>query len=161
MTENPADFTSSIFILTTLATLFLFIWAIKKSSIGSIRKKATPIFIGLILWLILQSVLALKNVYSSDTNSFPPKIVLAGILPTIGVIVFLFSTTSGRQFIDNLPIKNLTYLNIVRVPVEVVLYWLFLSKSIPELKTFSGRNLDIFAGVSAPFIAYFGSPKRS
>ena len=70
--------------------------------------------------------------------------------------MILFTTKKGESFIDSLPLINLTYLNIVRVPVELVLYWLFLNKAIPEGMTFSGRNFDILVGVTAPFIAYFG-----
>ena len=47
----------------------------------------------------------------------------------------------------------------MRIPVELVLFWLFLSKTIPELMTFEGRNFDIIAGITAPFIAYFGLTK--
>ncbi len=118
-----------------------------------------PISIGLTIWLIIQAVLTLKNIYNSDTNTFPPKIILTGILPTILTIILLFSTSKGRQFIDSLPLKNLTYLNIVRIPVEIILFWLFLNKTIPELMTFEGQNFDILAGISAPIIAYFGLTK--
>ena len=43
-------------------------------------------------------------------------------------------------------LRILTLLHIVRVPVEIVLYWLFISKAIPGLMTFNGRNFDILAG---------------
>lgn len=85
--------------------------------------------------------------------------MLFGILPTILTIIYLFATQKGRQFIDSLPLNNLTYLNVVRIPVEIVLFWLFLNKAIPELMTFEGRNFDILAGITAPFIAYFGLTK--
>jgi len=86
--------------------------------------------------------------------------MLIGILPTILTIILLFATSKGRQFIDSLPLKNLTYLNIVRIPIEIILLWLFLNKSIPELMTFEGRNFDIIAGITAPIIAYFGIKKN-
>ena len=85
--------------------------------------------------------------------------MLIGILPTILTIILLFATSKGRQFIDSLPLKNLTYLNIVRIPVEIVLFWLFLNMAIPELMTFEGRNFDILAGITAPIVAYFGLTK--
>src|SRR5262249_45141054 len=66
-----------------------------------------------------------------------------------------FVKPNGRVFIDGLPLVNLTYLNIVRIPVELVLYWLFLNKAVPGLMTFAGRNFDIVSGVTAPFIAFF------
>jgi len=63
-------------------------------------------------------------------------------------------------FIDGLPQSTLTFLHIVRIPVELVLYWLFLHQAVPELMTFSGRNFDILAGITAPFVAYYGLQKQ-
>jgi hypothetical protein len=160
MIENLPTYISLTFGLTTVATLLLFIWTIRNSNSEQTRKKTTPIFIGLTIWLVIQTILTLKNVYNADTNSFPPKILLFGILPTILTVIILFATKKGRKFIDSLPLKNFTYLNIVRIPVEIVLFWLFLNKAIPELMTFEGRNFDIIAGITAPFIAYFGLTKN-
>lgn len=159
MIDNLPTYISLTFGLTTAATLFLFIWTIKNSTSEKTRKKTLPIFIGLTIWLLIQTVLTTKNVYNSDTNSFPPKIMLFGIFPAIFIIILLFATHKGRVFIDSLPLKNLTYFNVVRIPVEIVLLWLFLNKAIPELMTFEGRNFDIIAGITAPFIAYFGLTK--
>jgi hypothetical protein len=60
---------------------------------------------------------------------------------------------------DGLPLAHLTYLHVVRIPVEIVLYLLFINHTVPELMTFEGRNLDIISGVSSPLIAYFGIAK--
>jgi hypothetical protein len=97
------------------------------------------------LWLTIQAVLSYKNIYKTGLNSFPPKIILIGILPAILAIILMFATTKGKELLDSLPIKNLTYMNIVRIPVELDLYGLFLNKAIPELMTFEGRNFDIIA----------------
>ncbi len=159
MVNNLPTYISLAFGLTTFATLQLFIWVIRNSSNERTRKKSTPFYVGLVLWLTIQAVLSYKNIYKIDLNSFPPKIMLMGILPAILVIIIIFATTKGKEFTDSLPLKNLTYLNIVRIPVEIVLYWLFLNKAIPGLMTFEGRNFDILAGITAPFIAYFGFTK--
>lgn len=156
MIENLPAYISLTFALTTIATLMLFIWIVSNSNSELTRNKAIPIAIGLSIWLAIQAVLTLKNIYNSDTQSFPPKIVLFGILLPILANVLLFLTPKGRHFMDSLPLKNMTFLSIVRIPVEIVLFWLFLNKTIPELMTFEGRNFDILAGISAPFIAYFG-----
>jgi len=158
--ENLPIYIPLTFGLTTLATLFLFSWIIKTAKSPIIRQNSTKIIIGLILWLIIQAVLALKNIYSSDTNSFPPKILLFGILPPLLTTIILFLTKKGCQFIDSLSLINITYLNIVRIPVEIVLFWLFMNEAIPELMTFEGRNFDIIAGITAPIFAYFGLVKR-
>lgn len=75
--------------------------------------------------------------------------------------MLLFVTKKGRKFIDSLPLKNLTWLNTVRVPVEIVLYWLFINNAIPKLMTFEGHNFDIIAGLTAPIIAYYGVSKKT
>jgi hypothetical protein len=159
MVEDLPIYIPLTFGLTTLTTLFLFSWIIKTAKSPTIRQNSTKIIIGLILWLIIQAVLTLKNIYSSDTNSLPPKILLFGILPPLLIVIALFSMKKGRQFIDSLSLTNITYLNIIRIPVEIVLFWLFLNKAIPELMTFEGRNFDIIAGITAPIIAYFGLVK--
>jgi hypothetical protein len=48
----------------------------------------------------------------------------------------------------------------VRIPVEIILFWLFINRAVPELMTFEGRNFDILEGITAPFIAYFWLTKR-
>lgn len=159
MINGLPTYISFIFGLTALGTLFLFIWTIRSSNVPQTQRKSVWISIGLITWLVIQALLTLQNAYNSDTNSLPPKIILTGIFPAILTIMLLFLTLKGRQFIDSLPLKNLTYLHMVRIPVEIILYWLFLNKAIPELMTFEGRNFDILAGISAPLIAYFGFKK--
>lgn len=161
MLENLPFYISAIFGLTTLATLLLFCWAIKNADTIQVQKKASFIFLGMSGWLAVQAGFTLSGYYNNLSNALPPKIVLTGILPAIALVVFLFATTAGRQFIDSLPLKHITYINTVRIPVELVLFWLYLNKAVPQLMTFEGRNLDIIAGVTAPLIAYFGFTKNS
>jgi len=159
MIDNLPTYIAFTFEVTTIVVLLLFIFTIRNSNSEATRKKTIPVFLGLIIWMLIQTILTQKNIYNTNTNSFPPKIMLFGVMPTFLVIIYLFVTKNGRQFIDSLPLKNLTYLNVIRIPVEVVLFWLFLNKAIPELMTFEGRNFDILAGITAPFIAYFGFTK--
>jgi len=49
-------------------------------------------------------------------------------------------------------LRKLTLLHIVRVPVEITLYWLATEKAVPELMTFAGRNFDIVSGITVPII---------
>ncbi|MEM6297431.1 MAG: hypothetical protein AAF740_01955, partial [Bacteroidota bacterium] len=154
MIENLPFYIPLTFGLTTLATLFLFYNALRKSSDTSVSGNAIKITVGLVLWLILQVVLSMIGVYSENLNSLPPKIFLFGLLPTILVIVWLF--IFKHRFIDGLPIKPLTYIHLVRIPVEFVLLWLFLEDQIPQIMTFEGWNFDILMGLSTPIIIFFG-----
>jgi hypothetical protein len=159
MIAGLPSYISVIFGLITLAAFLIFIGIIKASSLEIVRRKTIIISFGLVIWLALQAIAAMKGVYKGDINSLPPKIMLLGILPALIIIILLFLTAKGRQFIDSLPLPGLTYLHIIRIPVEIVLFWLFLNKAVPQLMTFEGRNFDILSGISAPFIAYFGLTK--
>ncbi|MBG6149264.1 hypothetical protein IWQ47_001433 [Aquimarina sp. EL_43] len=144
MLENLAPYISIIFIITTCITVFLFY----KASHSSKRVLSL-----IIIWASIQAILGYSSFYL-DT-SLPPRFSLA-IIPPLLFIILLFFIQKGKTFISKLNIKILTLLHTIRIPIEFVLYWLFLHQSIPELMTFSGRNFDILAGITAPFIYYFG-----
>ncbi len=143
-----------IFVCTTFATLALLISTINKSSLESTRKKTLFIFILCLIWLGLQAIFTLKNIYNSNTNELPPKILLIGVLPNLLVIILIFIPENGRRFIENLPLTYLTSIHIIRAPIEIVLYWLYIQKALPQIMTFEGRNFDILAGMTTPIVFY-------
>ena len=143
--ENLPSYVSLVFGLTTILAIGLFYTATNKS-------KGTLII--LLIWLALQTLLGLTRFYTV-TNTIPPRFLLL-VLPPLLLIIGLFTTPKGREYIDSLDIKNLTILHIIRIPVEVVLFWLFVNKTVPELMTFEGRNFDILSGLTTPIIYYFG-----
>jgi len=145
-----------VFGITTLATLLLFYIAIKKSTIS---QQANWIGLGMITWLLIQTVLSINSYYLNTVGDIPPTFPFLGFLPTFLLMIILFNTVKGKAFIDSLPLSQLTFLSVIRVPVEIVLWWLFIHNAIPELMTFEGRNYDILAGITAPFVAYFGYVK--
>lgn len=107
----------------------------------------------LTVWLVVQGIIALTGFYTF-TDTLPPRfILLAG--PALLLIVLLFCTRQGRAFIDGLDLQTLTLLHIIRIPVELVLFWLFFFGVVPELMTFEGRNFDILSGLTAPVVFYF------
>jgi hypothetical protein len=103
-------------------------------------------------WLGIQALIGLSGFYAGSAG-MPPRAVLMPLLPLI-VIAALFLTNQGRLFLDRLDIQGLTWLHIVRIPVEIVLFWLALYGQIPKLMTFEGRNFDIIAGITAPIVAF-------
>lgn len=152
MIENLPAYISITFILTTFACVILFIFALKQANINTIPAK---IFLFLLSFgLIFQMILSLGGFYLK-TDALPPRLLLIGVFPAFLLIVIYFIFTR-RSFIERLPLKTLTFLHVVRVPVEIVLFWLFQEKMIPEVMTFEDRNFDILAGLTAPFIALLG-----
>jgi hypothetical protein len=138
-------------IVFILATIFTF-WFLFEASGRS--KTVLPICLA---WLVLQAVISLSGFYLlSDT--MPPRFALMPGPPVVFILI-LFLSKRGRNFIDSLNQKILTYLHVVRIAVELVLFWLFLHKLVPQLMTLEGRNFDIIAGISAPIMAYYGYTK--
>ena len=147
--QNLPQYISIIFCLTTFVTIAIFYKATSYSK---------PILAILLIWLTIQTFVGLSGFYTI-TNTIPPRFLLLP-LPPLVVIMGLFATKKGRNYIDGLDLKYLTLLHIIRIPVELVLFWLFVYKTVPQLVTFTGRNYDILSGLSAPFIFYFGFIKN-
>ncbi|WP_092670273.1 hypothetical protein [Hymenobacter arizonensis] len=143
--ENLPAYIGITFVFTTGLTVWLFYRAAHES-----RR-----VLGLVLlWLLVQGVAGLSGFYTA-TNTLPPFFLLMVGLPMLAIAT-LFITTRGQAFLKGLRIEVLMLLHIVRVPVELVLYWLYLHGAVPELMTFEGRNWDILSGLSAPAVFYFG-----
>ncbi|MBA3705306.1 MAG: hypothetical protein H0W84_05245 [Bacteroidetes bacterium] len=148
--ESLPFYIDIIFGLTTILTVYLFYLASDKSTLTLLI---------LLAWLILQGLIARSGFYTV-TDQLPPRFTLL-TLPPLLLIIVLFLTSEGKQYIDRLNIKFLTLLHIIRIPVELVLFWLFIYKMVPQLMTFEGRNFDILSGLSAPIIYYFSFIKRN
>lgn len=150
MIENLPGYVNGIFILTVFITLYLFYHASGKSK---------PALILILIWLAIQGVAAYTGFYLK-TDNMPPRFMLA-VIPAFIFIALLFGMEKGRIFLDKLDVKTIIYIQTVRIPVEIVLYLLSIYKAVPVLMTFAGRNFDIIAGLTAPFIAYFGFTKKT
>ena len=147
--ENLPAYIKVVFILTTILTIFLFYHATRRSFFTLII---------LFSWLAFQTFVGLSGFYTV-TDTIPPRFLLL-IGPPLLFIIALFLTDRGRMYLDSLELKNLTILHTIRIPVEIVLFWLFLYKGIPELMTFEGRNFDIISGITAIPVYYLGFVKH-
>ena len=148
--ESVPGYVSIVFILTTFATIAFLIQAIK--SVG-VRTRPSQILIFLLpLWLIFQGILAIGGFYQ-NVEAVPPRLVLFGVLPAI-LTIALFFLFFRKEFIEKIPFSLLTLVHTVRIPVELVLLWLFFAGQVPQAMTFEGRNFDIVSGIFAPIVFY-------
>ena len=139
----------AVFIITFLITISAFSRATPKPQL---------VMILLVILAGVQGALSLSGFYL-QFHSTPPRFPILLIAPTIAIIL-LFVTKKGLHFIDGMNIKTLCIMHTIRIPVELVLYWLALHKTLPQLMTFEGRNWDILSGLTAPLIYYFGFVKN-
>lgn len=147
MLANLPAYITIVFILTTFLTLW-FLWKASRSM---------TVIIFALFWLIIQGILSYSGFYLNNLGT-PPRMALA-VLPPLILIILILSTRQGNQFTRRLKLKRLHLLHIVRIPVELCLYWLSLNKAVPELMTFAGNNMDIAVGITTP-ILYFTCFKR-
>jgi hypothetical protein len=141
---------SAIFIVISVVTIGFFYMVA--------HRRWLPVIV-LVIWSAIHCILAANGFYLVN-DTVPPRATLF-LVPTLLAIILLF--TWGRSFTQELDIKWLTLLHVVRLPVEIGLFFLSKEKLVPDLMTFEGRNFDILSGITAPFIFYFGfiKPKLS
>jgi len=126
------------FLLIVLCAIFLFFKA---------HKNATRISLSLVLWSLFIGTLSYKGYFSNPDGS-PLRIFISLSFPVVLTIIGL--TPKGvKWMLENRNPKWSTLIHIIRIPVELVLFYLFTIKMVPELMTFEGRNFDILAGVTS------------
>ena len=149
MIEGLPAYVPVVFVLTTLLTVGIFIYAITRAGLQSTAAKILLAFT--LFWIVIQAILAL-NGFFQKFDVLPPRTFAFGPLPffilTIGYLIFC------RKFLADLPLTVLTWIHVIRIPVECVLLWLYQNGLVPVDMTFEGRNFDILSGLSAPII-YF------
>jgi hypothetical protein len=146
MIQNLPLYIVIVFILTTLLTVGIFQYAMKRGSFSSSTTKFLSF--ALPFWLIFQATVAYFGIYTAQ----PLRIPFFAVLPAIITIICLF--IFSREWIAKLPLQTLTLIHIVRIPVELCLLWLFQSGQVPQIMTFEGINFDILSGITAPILAF-------
>lgn len=148
MIENLPNWLNLLFLFVAILTIGIFHYANGKS------KKLT-LFI--IIWSLLHSILAFTGFYK-QTDSIPPRFLIV-LIPILLVIIFGLTKKRLDWIVQNRNTVLSTYLHTIRFPIEIILFYLFVEKMLPELMTFEGRNFDILAGISAPIIGILWSKK--
>lgn len=147
MIENLPLYIVVTFIMSTLIAVGIFQYATKRGAFSSNATKVLSVLLP--FQLIFQATISVTGFYKV-TDSIPPRIMIFGIAPALLTIVGLF--VFSKDFILRLPLQTLTIIHIIRIPVELVLHWLYQNGQIPQLMTYEGVNFDILSGITAPFI---------
>ncbi len=156
--EALPEYVSIIFVLIT-ATTYCFILYAAYYALGKKRNPLTILASLLLLWLLVTGYLAFDGFFQNFESS-PPRLFFF-VIPAILIILFLIINPKTRAGLMKMPITSLTYIHIVRIPVELCLWWLFGAGLVAGSMTFEGINFDILAGISAPFAGVFLVGKKS
>lgn len=107
----------------------------------------------LTIWIVLISIASLSG-FTSNFDSLPPRPAIFIVVPAIALI-FILRARQTKQILQSIPPQYLINIQIFRVPVEILLWFLLLSGVTPIQMTFEGRNFDILVGLTAPIAVYF------
>lgn len=157
--ENIPSYVGLTFIAVVLATLGFIFYALNLAAPGKRNFTPTIVVTFILVWLFLLSIATFYDFFQ-DFSARPPRLILIGGPPLL-TIIYLFINKNTRSFLLKMPLTTLTYIHIVRVPVEIVLWWLTKEQVFPDTLTFEGVNYDILSGISAPFAGVFLVGMRS
>lgn len=152
MFEELPPYVSIVFILTTVATVGFLLSAVRVVSLDIFPSRLL-VFI-LPFWIILTGSLAVYGFYV-QSGVFPPRVATFGVLPAV-LLIALYFLIARADLIERLPLRVLTLLHVVRIPVELMLYWLAIGGLVPQIMTFAGRNFDILSGILAIAVYFLG-----
>lgn len=148
MIENIPSYLTIVYLV--LASLLLaYFWKMLYTAFG--KKTANLAISGLVLWAVLQCSLAATGFYL-NFEGMPPRFVLV-VVPVFAFMFYLAARHS--ETLQKLDFVPLTFIHLVRIPVEVLIYVWFVYECVPQEMTFEGRNFDILAGITAPLAVYF------
>ncbi|MBC6998931.1 hypothetical protein [Cytophaga sp. FL35] len=140
-----AEISTSIALFFTCTTLIT-LWCLYQTHRS--RKHLSAILI----WMAVVGVLGYLGFYRVQ-NTIPPRFIFL-LAPGILFAIVYFLSTKNNRIGNAQNLRWLTLLHTIRIPVEIVLYCIFIEGLIPGLMTFEGYNYDILSGISAPIIYY-------
>ncbi|HSI88545.1 MAG TPA: hypothetical protein VK918_05775 [Pyrinomonadaceae bacterium] len=150
MTDHLPVYVPAVFLTAVFFTVAVFWLAVLRTTAD---EKLKRIIIAIVpLWMLIQAGFAISGLYQTEPHEIPLLIFL-GPLPALIFFGILFATARS-SLISDLPLKLLTIIHVVRIPVELVLHWLYEGRLVPEAMTFSGANFDILSGLTAALILF-------
>ena len=123
-------------------------WRVGPGAVRGVRVAG----MALVGWLALTGLFAERGFFD-DFQSIPPRLVLALGPPLLTLLALTFSRRIA-PLLAALPPAWPVAAQTFRIPVEIVLWRLAVAGVIPELLSFTGRNVDILVGLTAPVVAY-------
>ncbi len=157
--EDLPQYISITFIAVVLASLGFLFYALHRAVSNDKDFTPTMVITFIVVWLFILSTMTFSGFFE-DFKSRPPRLFLI-ILPSLIAILIVTINKNTRAYLLRMPLTTLTYIHIVRVPVEIVLWWLAQNQLVPVALTFEGSNYDILSGLSAPFAGLFFVGLRS
>ncbi len=149
MITNLPQWINILFFIIFVATMALFYFS---------NNKPIKITLVILAWGTIHAVLAYQGFYL-NTKTIPPRFALVFIPATL-LIIYGCLPKQHNWIKKNRNLTTSTLLHTVRFPIEIVLFYLFAYKAVPEIMTFEGFNFDIIVGIAAPIIGFLAWKKK-
>jgi hypothetical protein len=121
---------------------------------GAWAATRSRLFAALLLGLALvHCALAAAGFYHDATHLPPRPVFLLG--PAVLALGAVLALPRGRSWLAQADLFWLTALHTMRLPVELVLHSAGAHGLVPVMMTWSGTNLDVLTGLSAPAMALY------
>ena len=146
------------FLLLTLICLGVILWGIRITllrmglTLSRANVKTGIWAIVFLAWLLLTSSLSISG-FLGDFSVMPPRMLPMLFILLVGILIITFHP-AFKRFLAHVPPAWLIHIQAFRVPVEILLWLLFLDNLLPVQMTFEGRNWDVLTGITAPAAAY-------
>ncbi len=109
-------------------------------------------------WALFVAAASLSG-FTSRFDWFPGNAAPLLLVPLVSILLFSRSGTA-RDLLMHVPASVLTTLQVFRIPVEVLLWALFIQHLLPIQMTFEGHNFDILSGLLGGVVGLFFHKNR-
>lgn len=121
-------------------------------------RMGAAVAVAIAAWLAVTAGLAAAG-WLARWNAAPPRVAFLPVT-ILATMLVLSRTRRFGTLLAALPRSWPIALQTFRVPVELLLWLLYLAGRIPERMTFAGWNFDVLVGLSAPLVAWMVSRGR-
>lgn len=124
------------------------------------NKVNTRLWLAVVTWAIIVMVASVTG-FAGRFDLFPLNAAPFLALPLVTITWVSFFSQRTKEVLLHLSPSTLLYLQVFRIPVELLLWALFAEQLLPVQMTFEGRNFDILSGMAGPVVAYFFASNRT
>lgn len=124
-------------------------------------RAALIMVLGLAAWFAYVAVLSHFDVLRRSEGRPPGAFfILAPVLVGLIAAALLSVTGPGTRLVMTVPLALAIGGQVFRVGVELFIHELWAEGLVPQMLTFNGANVDIYAGLTAPIIAVLAMNRR-
>lgn len=124
-----------------------------------LRERLRALLIGLTVWLVYVGLMSYSGLVG-NTALRPPGIVYVAVPAVLFVLVVFAFSREGARIASAFPLWILIGMQTFRIGVELLLHRLWVDGLAPRIVTYQGSNVDIWIGLSAPWIAWLSTRGR-